>query len=64
MTIRLPRQDAELLQRIVRQHYLNLRSEIFHTDSSLFKKRLKEEESAVLVLLEKMGVHDLEQSLE
>jgi hypothetical protein len=64
MTIDLLSQEEELLRRIVRQHYMNLRAEIYHTDSSLFKKRLKDDEAAVVVLLEKLGVTTLEESLQ
>lgn len=30
-------EELALLQRIVQQYYMNLRAEIYHTDSSLFK---------------------------
>jgi len=54
MTLALSRFELELLQRIVRQYYMNLRAEIYHTDSSDFKKGLKHEEFLLLRLLEKL----------
>lgn len=61
MTIELKPQEVELIQRIVRQYYMNLRAEIYHTDATLFKKRLKDEEQAVMELLAKLGVNILDE---
>jgi len=61
MTIELKPQEVELIQRIVRQYYMNLRAEIYHTDATLFKKRLKDEEQAVMELLTKLGVNILDE---
>jgi len=40
---------------------MNLRAEIYHTDATLFKKRLKDEEQAVMELLAKLGVSILDE---
>lgn len=48
-------EELALLQRIVQQYYMNLRAEIYHTDSSLFKDTLKAEEAQIQRLLEKIG---------
>lgn len=47
---------AELahMRRIVRQYYMNLRAEIYHTDSSIFKDGLKREEAEIEALLGKI----------
>src|SRR5574341_1231798 len=55
MTLNFSSQELELLQRIVRQYYMNLRAEIYHTESSAFKKGLKDEEVQLQRLLEKIG---------
>jgi hypothetical protein len=55
MTLELSSQDQEILQRIVRQYYMNLRHEIRKTDSSFFKQSLKEEEALVENLLAKLS---------
>jgi hypothetical protein len=56
MTLDFSAPELDLLQRIVRQYYMNLREEIYRTDSSLFKSKLKDEESQLQLLLEKLGV--------
>lgn len=48
-------EELALLQRIVQQYYMNLRAEIYHTDSSLFKDTLKAEEAQIQRLLKKIG---------
>ncbi|MCG3119767.1 MAG: hypothetical protein ALAOOOJD_02278 [bacterium] len=48
-------EELALLQRIVQQYYMNLRAEIYHTDSSLFKDTLKAEEAQIQRLLKKVG---------
>ncbi len=37
-------EELALLQRIVRQYYMTLREEIYHTESASFKKNLKDKE--------------------
>jgi hypothetical protein len=64
MTIELKPEEVELIRRIVRQYYMNLRAEIYHTDATLFKKRLKDEEGAVMGLLEKIGVSFLDEPVQ
>jgi hypothetical protein len=54
MMLDLSSQELELLQRIVRQYYMSLREEIYHTESSAFKKNLKDEEAQLDRLLEKL----------
>jgi hypothetical protein len=54
MILELSPQELALLQRIVRQYYMTLRQEIYHTESSVFKKDLKDEESELEHLLEKL----------
>jgi hypothetical protein len=54
MMLELSSEELALLQRIVRQYYMNLRAEIYHTDSSIFKDTLKEEEAQIQRLLEKL----------
>ncbi len=54
MIITLSPQEAEQLRRIVRQYYMELRAEIYHTDSSQFKQGLKSEEAQLERLLEKL----------
>jgi Ser/Thr protein kinase RdoA (MazF antagonist) len=54
MTFNFTSQELELLQRIVRQYYMNLRSEIYHTEASTFKMGLKDEEAQLQRLLEKI----------
>jgi hypothetical protein len=53
MMLELSPQEYALLQRITRQYYMTLRQEIYHTESSVFKKDLKDEESELEHLLEK-----------
>lgn len=55
MILHISSHDLELLQRIVRQYYMNLRAEIYHTDSSTFKHSLKSEEAQIERLLEKLA---------
>ncbi|MDZ7289073.1 MAG: hypothetical protein ONB44_15420 [candidate division KSB1 bacterium] len=55
MKLDLSPQELELLQRILQQYYMNLRAEIYRTESSTFKKGLKEEEAQLQRLLEKMA---------
>ncbi|NUM77484.1 hypothetical protein HUU40_24245 [candidate division KSB1 bacterium] len=47
-------EEVEQLQRIVRQYFMNLRAEIYHTDSSIFKDGLKHEQAQLQTLLEKL----------
>jgi len=47
-------EELALVQRLVRQYYMNLRAEIHHTDSSIFKNTLKDEEAQIQRLLEKL----------
>jgi hypothetical protein len=47
-------QELELLQRILRQYYMDLRAEIYHTEGSTFKMGLKDEEVQLQRLLEKI----------
>jgi Ser/Thr protein kinase RdoA (MazF antagonist) len=54
MMLNFTSQELELLQRIVRQYYMNLRSEIYHTEASAFKMGLKDEEAQLQRLLEKL----------
>jgi hypothetical protein len=54
MTIDLSAVEHELLRRIVRQYYMNLRAEIYRTEASGFKKGLKDEEAQLQRLLEKI----------
>jgi hypothetical protein len=54
MILNFTSQELELLQRIVRQYYMNLRSEIYHTEASAFKMSLKDEEAQLQHLLEKI----------
>ena len=56
MIITLSPHEVELLQRIVRQYYMELRAEIYHTDSSHFKEGLKIEEAQLERLLEKLEI--------
>lgn len=56
MIITLSPQEVELLQRIVRQYYMELRDEIYRTESSQFKQGLKSEEAQLERLLEKLEV--------
>ncbi len=51
--LELSPEEYALLQRIVRQYYMTLRQEIYHTESSVFKKDLKDEEAELERLLEK-----------
>ncbi|MCG3154592.1 MAG: hypothetical protein DKINENOH_01186 [bacterium] len=51
MKLEMSMSELELLQRIVRQYYMNLRGEIYHTDSSLFKDDLKLEKAEIEALL-------------
>jgi hypothetical protein len=46
-------EELALLERIARQYYMTLRQEIYHTESSVFKKDLKAEETQLNRLLEK-----------
>jgi hypothetical protein len=54
MIIDLSRQELVLLQQVVRQYYMNLRAEIYHTEAADFKKGLKDEEAQIQRLLEKI----------
>lgn len=54
MMLEFSSEELSLLQRIVRQYYMNLRAEIYHTDSSIFKDTLKDEEAQIQRLLEKL----------
>ncbi len=54
MILEMSVSELELLQRIVRQYYMNLREEIYHTDSSLFKDDLKTEKAEIEALLGKI----------
>ncbi len=56
MKLEMSVKELELLQRIVRQYYMNLREEIYHTDSSLFKDDLKVEKAEIEALLGKIEV--------
>jgi hypothetical protein len=55
MIITLSPHEIELLQHIVRQYYMELRAEIYHTDSAGFKQGLKREEAQLERLLEKLA---------
>lgn len=59
MALDLSSQEQEILQRIVREYYMNLRQEIRKTDSSVFKASLKEEEALVEKLLAKLARNSL-----
>jgi hypothetical protein len=54
--------ELALVQRIVRQYYMNLRAEIYHTDNSVFKDKLKEEEVQLQRLLLKFENDLVEQT--
>ncbi len=54
MILNFTSRELELLQRIVRQYYMNLRSEIYRTEASAFKMGLKDEEAQLQRLLEKI----------
>lgn len=54
MKLDLSSEELALLQRIVRQYYMELRAEIYHTDSSQFKQKLKNEEVQLERLLKKL----------
>ncbi len=54
MMLEFSSEELALLQRLVRQYYMNLRAEIYHTDSSVFKDKLKDEEAQIQRLLEKL----------
>ena len=54
MMLNFTSQELELLQRIVRQYYMNLRSEIYRTEAAKFKMGLKDEEAQLQRLLEKI----------
>ena len=54
MMLEISSEELSLLQRIVRQYYMNLRAEIYHTDSSIFKDKLKDEDAQIQRLLEKL----------
>ena len=60
LMLELASEEMVLLQRIVRQYYMNLRAEIYHTDSSIFKDKLKEEEAQIQRLLEKLKYEEVE----
>lgn len=47
-------EEIEQLQRIVRHYFMDLRAEIYHTDSSIFKDGLKQEQAQLQSLLEKL----------
>ena len=53
MVLNFTSQELALLQRIVRQYYMNLRSEIYHTEALQFKMASKDEEAQLQRLLEK-----------
>ncbi|MDZ7267709.1 MAG: hypothetical protein ONB48_16190 [candidate division KSB1 bacterium] len=55
MTLELSVKELELLQRIVQQYFMNLREEIYHTDSSLFKDDLKVEKAQIEAMLNKIA---------
>ncbi|MDZ7363281.1 MAG: hypothetical protein ONB46_21560 [candidate division KSB1 bacterium] len=61
MTLNFSSEELALLQRIVQQYYMNLRAEIYHTDSSIFKDALKAEEAQIQRLLEKFEQNSIEQ---
>lgn len=54
MKLEMSVSELALLQRIVRQYYMNLREEIYHTDSSLFKDNLKLEKAEIEALLSRL----------
>ncbi len=54
MMLEFSPQELVLLQRVARQYYMTLREEIYHTESSAFKKNLKDEEVLLERLLEKL----------
>jgi hypothetical protein len=54
MMLNFTSQELGLLQRIARQYYMNLRSEIYRTEASAFKMGLKDEEAQLQRLLEKI----------
>ncbi|NUO84135.1 hypothetical protein HUU05_29020 [candidate division KSB1 bacterium] len=54
MLLELTPQELATTQRIVRQYFMNLRAEIYRTDSSIFKDGLKEEEAELELLLRKL----------
>lgn len=54
MMLELSPQELAAIQRIVRQYFMNLRGEIYRTDSSIFKEGLKEEEAELQRLLRKL----------
>lgn len=63
MMLEFSSEELALLQRIVRQYYMNLRAEIYHTDSSAFKEKLKAEELQVQRLLQKLEYEALERTV-
>jgi len=63
MMFELSSEELALLQRIVRQYYMNLRAEIYHTDSSIFKDTLKDEEAQIQRLLEKLKHETVEKGV-
>lgn len=54
MKLEFSAEELAHMQRIVRQYYMNLRAEIYHTDSSIFKDGLKQEEAQIKALLHKI----------
>ncbi len=54
MLLELTPQELAAVQRIVRQYYMDLRAEIYRTDSSIFKDGLKEEEAELEKLMRKL----------
>ncbi len=54
MMLNFTPQELELLQRIVRHYYMDLRAEIYHTEASEFKRGLKDEKAQLQRLLEKI----------
>jgi hypothetical protein len=55
MMLNFSSEELALLQRIVQQYYMTLREEIYHTEAAGFKKSLKDEETQIQRLLEKIG---------
>jgi 5'(3')-deoxyribonucleotidase len=55
MQIDLTDKEADLLRRVVEDYYLTLREEIYKTEGYQIKHELKEEETAIESILEKLG---------
>ncbi len=62
MMLEFSSEELALLQRLVRQYYMNLRAEIYHTDSSIYKDTLKEE-AQIQHLLEKLKHESVEKGV-